>query len=153
MTMHWILVADASRAAIYATGPLLESFDPVRELTHRESRAPLRELVSDDRGRSFGGPNDPRSAMETKQDARDHEMERFAREVAGVLEDGVAERAYERLIVVAPPHFLGLLRRVWAPRVAERVVAALDKDWTRVPERELPERVRTAIPETAGLGG
>jgi protein required for attachment to host cells len=147
MNLHWIVVANGSRAGVYASGPLLGSFTVEHELENRDSRQPSRELVSDDRGRRAGGP--VRSGVETGASPHEREVERFARSVVEVL--GAADARYERLIVVAPPRFLGLLRRLLPRAVDDRVVAAVAKDFTQVPLHELPARVRAVIPETAGL--
>ncbi len=150
-TLHWILVANGSEARIYAAGALLSDLAVVRTLDHPKSRMRSRELDSDDRGRTREGPNLPHSAMDGYDTPQDREVVVFGREVAEVLRQGLDDRAYERLIVVAPPRFLGVLRDVWSPRVAARVVASLDRDWTDFEADALPERLLGALPETTGM--
>jgi protein required for attachment to host cells len=58
-----------------------------------------------------------------------------------MLETGLAENAYERLFLIAPPHFLGLLRAALSPGVAKHVERTLDKDYTGLVARELAERI------------
>ncbi len=70
------------------------------------------------------------------------ESERFAHSIAKVLEGGLADNAYERVVLVAPPHFLGLLRATISPNVAKRVELTLDKDYTALKPDELAERVQ-----------
>ncbi len=135
---QWIVVADASRARILAVndkadGLLLES-----ELEHPASRARASELTTDLPGRvkqSFGAGHRP--AMSDRTDPKEVEAETFARQLAEALEQGCNHNRYERLTLVAPPHFLGLLRAAINAQVAKRVALTIDKDYTNLPIRDL----------------
>jgi protein required for attachment to host cells len=79
---------------------------------------------------------------ENEPDARQQfEHERFARELAQRLERGLNDHAYDRLVIAAPPAFLGLLRKQVSPRVHQRLMLDYRADFVNVPERELPERI------------
>ena len=69
------------------------------------------------------------------------EAERFAHTVAKLLEGGLDSNDYERLLLVAPPHFLGLLRSALSSHVAKHVEGSLDKDYTELDAEELAERL------------
>jgi protein required for attachment to host cells len=77
--------------------------------------------------------------------------EKFAHHIAGDLDRGLREHKFERAILCAPAHFLGVLRSALSAQVGHVVVASVHHDWTTVPLNELPERVRKALPEDAGL--
>jgi len=83
-----------------------------------------------------------RSAMQLTKPLHAIEAEHFAHSVARVLESGLADNAYERVALVAPPHFLGLLRATISSNVAKRVELTLDKDYTALKPDELAERIR-----------
>lgn len=134
MSMHWILVADATRARLYSSGPLLESFVEEARFRHPESRLHVGDLTPDRDG-----------------DAHRHTVDLFARELAAVLQAGRTQGAYERLVLVASPQLLGRLRQHLDRPTSRTVVAALDHDWSALPADELPGRVRDALPETAGM--
>ena len=69
------------------------------------------------------------------------DLERFARELSQRLDRGVDNHQFDRLIIAAPPTFLGRLRRELSGRVRQRVVLDLDADYSNVPIRDLPSRV------------
>jgi protein required for attachment to host cells len=69
------------------------------------------------------------------------EAEKFAHSIAKLLEQGCGAKAYDRLLLVAPPHFLGLLRSTLTPKVAKHVELSLDKDYTDLDAHELAERL------------
>ncbi len=48
-------------------------------------------------------------------------MKRFARDVAGWLDEKTRRLNIDRLALFAPPRFLGALRQAWSPRLAVRV--------------------------------
>ena len=136
----WILVANASRAKLFATDERAERWELREEFLHPESRMPSRELLGHfDKGNA-GTKHKPEP--EEQPDARqDLEHERFARDLAHRLERGLNDHAYDRLVVAAPPEFLGRLRKAISPRVHQRLMLDMRADYVNLPDRELPERI------------
>lgn len=145
MSTHWIVVADASRARIVDTDDLMDDLNLVRELEHAPARAPVRDLVSGDRGWSRAGPRMIRTAFDRHSDPRRVESRAFARTLADVLERGLQDRAYERLVLCAPPQFLGEIREALPKEVTRRVVASASHDWTAEPLHTLSRTLRRAL--------
>lgn len=115
-----------------------------------ESHERTRELVSGERGRMQSGPGGSHTAFERRSDPHEIAAERFAARIADELARGLDERAVERIILCAPPRFLGALRAALPDRVRRAVVATVDKDWTGLPSREIPDRLRSDVPDDAG---
>lgn len=145
MSTQWLLVADASRARILATDAALGSLLLVKELEHPLSRLRSSELVTDGPGRSWSGPGGAVTAYDAPHDPAQLEHERFARELAGELETGLAREDFDTLILVAPPRFLGMLRRQLAPPVARCVRAEVGRDYSLVSLSELPGMLRPQL--------
>ncbi|HLM45145.1 MAG TPA: host attachment protein [Myxococcaceae bacterium] len=136
----WILVANASRAKLFATDERAERWDLREELLHEESRQPSRELLNQYDNPNAGSLHKPQP--ENQPDARQElEHERFARELAQRLERGLNDHAYDRLVIAAPPEFLGRLRRQISRRVHQRLMLDMRADYVNLPDRELPERI------------
>jgi protein required for attachment to host cells len=146
---HWVVVADSSAATIYSSDELLQEFRELARLAHPDSRARAGALVSDDRGRTAADGR--HSALEARTDLHRHQIDVFARELAVELCRGRADRAFERLVVVAPPRFLGLVRGHLDAATSEAVVASIAADLMHEPAHTLPARVRLAMPDLAGL--
>jgi protein required for attachment to host cells len=136
----WILVANASRAKLFATDERAEKWELRKEFLHEESRAQSRELMGQFDNPNAGtlhGPqpeNEPNGRQELEHD-------RFARELAQRLERGLNDHAYDRLVIAAPPEFLGRLRKMISHRVHQRLMLDMRADYMNVPDRELPERI------------
>lgn len=155
----WILVGSASRARIFSWGAdgAKQRLQLVRELEHPESRLANQDLVSDRPGRaqqavapsrlgpSVGPSKGNRSGMEPRTSPKTVEHEHFAHDLAQVLEKGLNDHAYQRLVLVAGPEFLGLMRQVLPAQVQKHVQASLDKDYTSDSEQELSARLSTLL--------
>jgi protein required for attachment to host cells len=141
MSKAWVLVADSSRARIFAVdtprGPLRE----IEDLVHPPSRLHDRELGTDRPGRSFDSAGEGRHAMEQDVSAKEQEVIYFAGDLASRLEAGRTRREYDRLILVAPPAFLGVLRKKISGETAKMVTQEIDKGLAQLPERELREHL------------
>ena len=154
----WILVCDASRAHFYredAKG----RYTPLESLDHVDSRARRQDLMADAPGRKpngnpggvsgGGGPGAngggtymgrPGAAPDT--DPKEVEAQKFARELAGRLEQALNQHDYDALVLVAPPQFLGLLKSTVSTQVAKHVVDTVDKDLSWLEAPQLKERLK-----------
>jgi protein required for attachment to host cells len=84
--------------------------------------------------------------MDARTDPTEVETEHFARMLCGRLADGVDHGEHGRVVLVAPPHFLGVVRHLLPPSVNKRVVASIDRDLTRVSVNDLPTLVARHLP-------
>lgn len=122
----WILVSDASRAKLFQQeGPRM---DEVGDYTHTEGTLPIRDLVSDQPDCRRMGHED-RLGMSPAKDPKEPEAGKFARQLAGVLKQGLDAHRYDSLELMAPPHFLGLLRSSLDQQVAKRVTASFEQNF------------------------
>lgn len=143
MPSTWILCANGARATIYSTdspaGPLVE----VASLQHPESRLKEMELTTDRPGRTFDSVGAGRHAKSSEVGPRQTEEIRFAHELVARLEQGRAGHAFDRLVVVAAPAFLGHLRDGMSAPLASAVSLEIDKDYTAL----RPDELRSRLPE------
>ncbi|MFY0526014.1 host attachment protein [Archangium gephyra] len=136
----WILVANGSRAKLFATDERAEKWDLREEFQHEESRSMSRQLLNQPDNPNAGSLHKPQP--ENQPDARQQlEIDRFARELAARLERGLNDHAYDRLVIAAPPGMLGLLRKLVSTRVHQKLMLDFRADYMNVPDRELPERI------------
>lgn len=132
----WVLVGDGEKALVLqnegdATYPNLRK---LRVFEHENP--PTHEQGADRPGRLADSGIGPRSAVD---DADWHKLAKteFAREVAHKLYAAAHAGKFDNLIVVAPPHVLGDLRKTWHAEVAGRVIAEVDKTLTNHPIGEI----------------
>ena len=141
-TVTYVLVADGARARLYVNSGVGKGLQPVSGATHKaDLHHHDRDILADKPGRAFSSVGASRSAMEPQTDWHRFEKHRFAREMAKVLDAAAANKAFDRLILVAPPATLGDLRTELSDQTRKLVSAELPKDLTRHPEQELPRHL------------
>ena len=79
--------------------------------------------------------------MEPPTPRREVEIEKFAREIAKALDDAVVRKAYDRLVLVAPPEFVGILRKLLSERVERCIATTVEKDYLHLDLPEARERL------------
>lgn len=137
----WFLVGDSSRARLFQ-GFDRHTLNLVKEFSHPEGREHQRDIVSAPDGRfQQAGRSEYGVTLEPKHTPEENERTAFAKELALFLEEGANRQDFDRLVLVAPPQFLGALRRELNDQVSKRVAASLDKDLTWMPVPEISERL------------
>ena len=143
MTKIWVVVADSAYARFFQTDSRIGPLTEFKDLTHPEARLKNGDLRSDGAGRTFDSGGMGRHAKEQRVEPREEEALRFAREVAQALAAGRNGGEYERLTIVAPPRFLGMLRDAIDTQVQAAIVAEVGKDLVH----HSPQQIRDALPE------
>jgi len=142
MSDVWVVSANGARAHIYATGSQTAPLVEVSSLVHPEVRVKERELTTDRPGRTFDSLGAGRHAKSSEVGPKRTEEIRFAHEVVEKLEQGRVGHAFEKLVVVAGPAFLGHLRDSMSAPLASAVSLEIDKDYTAL----RPEELRARLP-------
>jgi len=138
----WVLIAGSSRGLLYSAPGKGAPWSLVKEYRHPASRISEGGLSTDNAGRTHGSmAGGARSAMESKTSPKEVEFEHFAQELVGVLHDGHGQQAYSSIVLVAPPHFLGMLRKMISPTVSKLIGATLDKDYLHLSEEQIRRHV------------
>lgn len=138
----WVIVADGTRARLFNRhkNRKLEEFDVLLSPGHRLHEG---DLVTDRDGRTFDSNGSGRHGVGNKNTAKDHEMTQFAKRLASRLDEGRNAGELERLVLVAPPRFLGQLRAHMSGPATDMVALTIDKELTTLTadklEGHLPE--------------
>ena len=140
----WVLVANASEARIFGTDRIGEAMECMKEFSHPESRGKGSELASDRPGH-YQSKGTGHGAFVEPSDPKEYEADRFASELAKELDKGRNDNAYRKLVVVAAPHFYGLLNNHMNKHTRAMVVNDIQKDLTDCEPRELPTRLKEYI--------
>ncbi len=139
MTQTWVLVADGSRARLF-NRLKNRQLEELEVLVAPEGRLHEGDLVSDRGGHvdSVGGRGHD---VGTDRSAKEHEAVNFAKRLAARLEEGRVASQVDRLVLVAPPKFLGHLRSSLSGPAAGMVALTIDKELTQLPVDKLAEHL------------
>lgn len=125
----YIVVADAARARIFTReGKTLAEQE---SLVHAEGRLHEGDLITDQRGDVQESMSSTSRSSGQENVASQHENELFAKEVANRLYSARVDNSLEKLILVAPPKFLGLLRDKLDGPTQKLVIHSLSKDLSK----------------------
>ena len=141
-TVTYVLVADGARARLYANHGVGKGLQPVSGATHKaDLHHHDRDILTDKPGRASSSIGNGRAALEPQTDWHRFEKHKFAREMAKVIDAAAANKAFDRLILVAPPTTLGDLRMELDEQTMKLVSGQVPKDLTRHAEQELPQHL------------
>lgn len=138
MATTWIVAADASRARILQVMDREQRLSEIEDLYNPAGRLNEREITSDAEPR-FHGSVGPGSDREAKG-AVEHEVEMFVKRLGDYLDKARTSHRYDRLHLIAPPKFLGQLRKELGKEVGKLVVEELPKDLSWLDARELERK-------------
>jgi protein required for attachment to host cells len=143
MVLTWVVVCHRAGARILEhKGQTLRL---LHEVVHASGRLKDRQLVSDRPGRGHDRKGPGGHAFGSEQSPHDHDAESFAREIAGQLETGRLAKRFERVVLVAEPRFLGLLRGSLDHVTSTKVAATLSKDLAHIPSAELHTHLNSVL--------
>ncbi|HXV81735.1 MAG TPA: host attachment protein [Candidatus Binatia bacterium] len=162
MAKNWIVVANNTKAKIFTLAPPAprlkdtEALQPPTDalsqsrlvefqaLEHPEGRLKSQSIDADRPGRSFESAGMKRHAMSREVDPKKQEAITFARQVAERLEGARLQGEVERLILVAAPEFLGLLRDNMTSELRRMIEEEFSLDLVQMTAHD----IRAHLPET-----
>lgn len=140
----WILVGDMSGARLFSAELRDDDWSLVERFEHPEGRQRSREIEATSppgRAQQSKAHGARHTALEPRTWPKEAEGERFAQRLCTFLEEAIAQRRYDCLVLVAPPHFLGLLKASLGRQATGHVRAAVDKDLSALDVAELRRRL------------
>jgi protein required for attachment to host cells len=145
-----IVVADQAEARFFDVENEAAELHLAGQLSDPLGHLHDRDLKSDRPGRKFdraplhGGRRGATAhhGVGGEHKPRKHEAALFARRIADALTAAQRSGGFDRLVIMAPPAFLGTLRSALSPAVRKTVAAEIAKDLIH----ETPSAVRTYLP-------
>lgn len=133
-----VIVADNARARIFEFHPAESRLEEQEDFIHSEARLSNRELTGDSAGKSV----DQHGSLDPATTAKEHEKQNFAKLLARHLKELHNRRHYESLILIAPPKFLGMLRKELSSPLDKLVTYTLDKDLTTASVDDIIDHIK-----------
>lgn len=139
-TGDWVVVCDGRKALILENiGDALFPNLHTREVKEHPVPA-THEQGSDAPGRAFAPVGTARSAVD--QTDWHHQLEQdFLRGLASELDHAVTAGKAKRIVVVAPPRALGVLRHAYPGRLRTAIKAEVPHDYVKLPIGEIEKRL------------
>ncbi len=137
----WVLVADSGRSRLFSLTAANAELSELEDRVNPEARLHEGDLTSDVPGTSHtaGGASQHRMAAAHSQ--KHQHSEEFAQDIAQSLKSSFDEHAFERLVLISPPEFLGVLRAKLDNTVCQQVAEVVGLDLTRESAEEIRKRL------------
>jgi protein required for attachment to host cells len=142
----WVLVCDAAKARIFEIRQEDPAWHVVDVVLHEGSRRKASELVGGRSGsRSSEGRSVHHNALAPASSPKEVEKDGFAHTLATTLDQAMRSARFGKWVLVAPPHFLGLMRKELTSELEKHLLTTVDKDFNDLDVHELSGRLRDAV--------
>jgi protein required for attachment to host cells len=131
---EWVMVCDGSKALILENAG--DAVFPNLQTRETFEQKPVPNRGSDEPGRVFASTGTRRSAVE-QNNAHDQSERNFLKTLASRLDTAIHAGEVKRVVIVAPPRALGIIRQVYSPQVRQAIHAELEKDYVKLPVPEI----------------
>jgi protein required for attachment to host cells len=149
MNSTWLIVADNSRARIFAMESRTSPITEIKTIVHTEARLHEQNMTSDLPGRASGNSGGAGHAYQDETSPKEQENLNFAKEIANELDAARKENKFKQFILVAAPGFLGNLRNQMTPQTQKLSCFELAKNLSHLDaaaiRNHLPERLPSIL--------
>jgi len=130
-----VVVADSSRARFYAMENKNTPMTELADYIHSETRLRANKLISDRQGRTFDCKGAARHAKEMRNPVKVQQAIKFARQISAFIEAERKKNKFSKLLLVAAPEFLGILRKSLKRESGKLLTRQIDKDLVLMTEK------------------
>ena len=142
MTTTWILSANRSSASLFESDWPGKSMRRLQDIPHPQGRMQNKDIDTDKPGRVFDSFGEGRHSTSPKQEPTEHIAQQFALDLAELLNKGRLTTAYDKLVLIAEPKFLGVLRAALDKKTESLVIQTVNKELLDVKEKDLAEYLK-----------
>lgn len=150
-TNTWILVADGARARLFEAASPDDALNELACFANPGGRSHGRNFTTSRPPTVNESVGATRHSIEPHTTLREKTTDRFARTIKDELERGRNDHRYERLVIIAPPRFLGALHGTFPKPLRECVVAEVKRNLTALRTSDirahLPRRLFANVDE------
>ena len=139
----WVVLADAGRARIVESPGPGKGLSEIAAFDSPSRHDAARDLGSGRPGRTGDRMGPGRHALEPRHNPKDIATQEFERALVVHLVESAKRKAFDRLVVVAPPKVLGDLREMLDGKIA--IETTLAKDLVSVATHDLEDHLRAVI--------
>lgn len=136
--MTWVVNTSTNTCHIYSYQRHSHKLTLLKEFTHPELRGRAGDFLTSDRPGHYHA-NAAHGAFSAHTDPKSAAIDGFSREVANEVNLARKQNAFDQLILITPPHMLGLLHGHLDKQVKERITNTIQKDLVHLKPKELLE--------------
>lgn len=125
----WILVAESSHGILFTKDAQSSELKKLEQFEHPEGKLRSKDLGTDQPGRLKSGVAAGKHGLSEEVSPHESEQRKFIHFLVDYLDQHFEQRDFHELMIVAPPKFLGELRKALPPKLTSAVVQELTKNY------------------------
>jgi len=141
MNSTWVVCADASRARIFNYNKHDHSLEELLAFSHPASRLKESDLGDDEPGVVLTRSDYVLHGMAEPKQRKELEAMSFAKDIAQHLSKEHKLGHFSRLVLIAAPEFLGMLRNKLSKTLTSSNIFELNKDVSKLPASQILEHL------------
>lgn len=146
MSPVWILVCDSAKARFFEAPAGDASWRLLSEAFHDGSRSKAAALAGDRSGsRAAEGGSVHHNALAPASSPKEVQKQHFAHELAETLDQARRSSHLDRWVLVALPHFAGMIERALTPGLKKGLLTTVGKDLNHLDQHQLEEALRESV--------
>ncbi|MBA4696552.1 MAG: host attachment protein [Legionella sp.] len=145
----WLTTFNSNTCRVYHYSK--NELDLFKTIEHPENRQHDTDITADKSGNYKSPVVGTSGTFAQASDPKEIQVDNFAREIANLLESARTAGSLKKLILVAPPHMMGLVNKHISKQVEHLVLHDIKKDFMFLPEKELLRSVNHIIEEKKEL--
>ena len=135
--MIWLININSSQCRIYDYQKKPAQITLIKEFSNAAARHKASDGLTSDKPGRYQSMGTRGGAYSPHTDPKENEVDHFARDVAKELDHGRNTNLYKEIILIAPPHMLGLLNLHTDKHVKELVIDSIHNDLIYMKDHEL----------------
>ena len=141
---RWFVIANQTSVTFYSE-PGDQKFHFVDRFTNEAGREHEGDLDSDRSGRSDSSTSPGSHSLDRRHHKHEEIARRWAARISSRLNEASLKNEFEEVVLVAAPHFLGVLREELPATLLKKVIAQIPKEYNQGSDTEIREHVFEAL--------
>jgi protein required for attachment to host cells len=137
---EWVVVCDGRKALVLENVGDDKFLNLKTREVYEHEDAKTSEIGTDAPGRAINSIDARRSSME-QTDWHEQAENAFLENLVSRLNAAVEAGEARKLVVVAPPRALGVIRQAYSPNLRNAIHAEVDKDLVKLPVHEIEKHL------------
>lgn len=138
----WILVAHRVGARLYQRTSGKEKLELLRKIENPKGKIKSKSIYSDRPGRAAVSRSNRRFSYSVERKPEKEAEKKFAKQLASVVNKGALGKKFDKLMLIAGPHILGLIRDALNKPSSSKVVKEVRSDLGRLNKSSLERRLK-----------
>ncbi len=140
MDRTWVIVASRDEVRVFERSGI-QPLKLLNDIGNPEGRLRPSDLASDKAGAPADNRFRGRPAYSTEQSKKERSLINFYDEICDQLDLALSQHRFERLILIAEPRLLGILRDLLPTSLRRCVVQEIQKDLSFATQTQIEERL------------